>query len=111
MDSDYLECCLWDIAQCSAYMNRRFGGMYHLHLQGRKFSRARNQRAAGTLFKSGSTIIFPRRSNGKEARNRIVAVYNILTKCYFVDKIKEILVNPKERDHLGDVIFECLDLL
>jgi succinylglutamate desuccinylase len=26
----------WDIAPCSRYMNRRFGGTYHLHLQGRK---------------------------------------------------------------------------
>jgi hypothetical protein len=25
-----------DIAPCSPYMNRRFGEMYHLHLQGRK---------------------------------------------------------------------------
>jgi hypothetical protein len=24
----------WDIAPCSPYMNRRFGGTYHLHLQG-----------------------------------------------------------------------------
>jgi hypothetical protein len=27
---------LWDIAPCSPYMNRRFGGMYHIHLPGRK---------------------------------------------------------------------------
>jgi hypothetical protein len=26
----------WYIAPCSTYMNRRFGGTYHLHLQGRK---------------------------------------------------------------------------
>jgi hypothetical protein len=26
----------WDISQCSPYMNRCFGGTYHLHLQGRK---------------------------------------------------------------------------
>jgi hypothetical protein len=26
----------WDIAPCSLYMNRSFGGTYHLHLQGRK---------------------------------------------------------------------------
>jgi hypothetical protein len=25
-----------DIASCSPYMNRRFEGKYHLHLQGRK---------------------------------------------------------------------------
>jgi hypothetical protein len=26
----------WDIAPCSPYVNRRFGGTYHLYLQGRK---------------------------------------------------------------------------
>jgi hypothetical protein len=28
----------WDIALCSQYMNRRFGGTYHLPFQGRKSS-------------------------------------------------------------------------
>jgi hypothetical protein len=27
---------LWDIPLCSPYVNRHFGGAYHLHLQGRK---------------------------------------------------------------------------
>jgi hypothetical protein len=36
----------WDIALCSPYVNRRFGGTYHLHLQGRK-SDERNRRVAG----------------------------------------------------------------
>jgi hypothetical protein len=27
---------LWDIEQCRPYMNHRFGGKYHLHLQERK---------------------------------------------------------------------------
>jgi hypothetical protein len=26
----------WDIAQCNPYVNRLFGGTYHLHIQGRK---------------------------------------------------------------------------
>jgi hypothetical protein len=26
----------WDVAPCTASVNRRFGGMYRLHLQGRK---------------------------------------------------------------------------
>jgi hypothetical protein len=35
----------WDITPCSPLkVNRRFGGTYRLHLQGRKISRARNQR-------------------------------------------------------------------
>jgi hypothetical protein len=32
----------WDIAPCSRYVNRCFGGTYHLHLQGRKIGRATN---------------------------------------------------------------------
>jgi hypothetical protein len=27
---------LWDIALCSLYVNRCYGGTYHLHLQGKK---------------------------------------------------------------------------
>jgi hypothetical protein len=35
----------WDITQCSPLrVKRRFGGTYRLQLQGRKISRARNQR-------------------------------------------------------------------
>jgi hypothetical protein len=26
----------WDVAPCITCVNRRFGGMYHLHLQGKK---------------------------------------------------------------------------
>jgi hypothetical protein len=26
----------WDIAPCIPYVNQRFGGTYHLHLQGQK---------------------------------------------------------------------------
>jgi hypothetical protein len=34
----------WDITPCNPLkVNRRFGGTYCLHLQGRKISRARNQ--------------------------------------------------------------------
>jgi hypothetical protein len=28
----------WNIAQCSPYVNRRFGETYHLHIQGRKLA-------------------------------------------------------------------------
>jgi hypothetical protein len=35
----------WDITPCSPLkVDRRFGGTYRLHLQGRRISRARNQR-------------------------------------------------------------------
>jgi hypothetical protein len=34
----------WNITPCSPLrVNRRFGGVYHHHLQGRRISRARNQ--------------------------------------------------------------------
>jgi hypothetical protein len=29
----------WDIARCSTYINRRFGGTYRLHLQDRKLAK------------------------------------------------------------------------
>jgi hypothetical protein len=39
----------WDITPCSPLsVNRRFGGTYHLHLQGRIISSARNQQANKT---------------------------------------------------------------
>jgi hypothetical protein len=37
----------WAIMSCSPLqVNRRFGGTYHLYLQGRKVSQERNQRKA-----------------------------------------------------------------
>jgi hypothetical protein len=41
----------WDITPCSLLkVNGRFGGTYRLHLQGRKISRARNERESRALF-------------------------------------------------------------
>jgi hypothetical protein len=40
---------LWDVALCRSCMNRRFGGTYRLHLQGRKI------RERETSFHSRST--------------------------------------------------------
>jgi hypothetical protein len=38
----------WDITLCSPLkVNRRFGGIHRLHLQGRKINQARSQRGAG----------------------------------------------------------------
>jgi hypothetical protein len=28
----------WDIVPCSSYVNRRFGAMHHIHLQGQKLA-------------------------------------------------------------------------
>jgi hypothetical protein len=50
----------WDIMPCSPLkVNRRFGGIYHLHLQDQRISRARNQhesRAVGFLLGYFSTL-------------------------------------------------------
>jgi hypothetical protein len=34
----------WDVAPCRYFVNRRFGGTYRLHLQGKKYPPAMNQR-------------------------------------------------------------------
>jgi hypothetical protein len=34
----------WDVAPCKYFVNLRFGGMYRLHLQGRRNPQAMNQR-------------------------------------------------------------------
>jgi hypothetical protein len=34
----------WDVAACRYFVNRRFGGKYRLHLQGRRNPRTINQR-------------------------------------------------------------------
>jgi hypothetical protein len=46
----YKSIIFWDITSCSPLsVNRRFGGTYRFHLQGRKISSARNQRASRWL--------------------------------------------------------------
>jgi hypothetical protein len=39
----------WDMTPCTPVkVNRRFGGIYHLHLEGRRISQARNWHVAGS---------------------------------------------------------------
>jgi hypothetical protein len=39
----------WDMTPCSPLkVNRRFGGTYRLHFQGRRINQTRNQRSSGT---------------------------------------------------------------
>jgi hypothetical protein len=45
-----------DIAPCSVYMIRRFGGTYHFYLQGKKISQARNG-LHGAIFQKMATFI------------------------------------------------------
>jgi hypothetical protein len=41
---------LWDIMPCSPLkVNRRFGGKFRLHLQGRRASKARDQHGPGSF--------------------------------------------------------------
>jgi hypothetical protein len=47
----------WDIALCSPYMNRRFEGTYHLHLQGRKSAKQQTSMKAG----GQNMVLYPRR--------------------------------------------------
>jgi hypothetical protein len=41
----------WDMALCSLYGNRRFGGMYHLHLKGKRLA---NQEASAQHAEDGN---------------------------------------------------------
>jgi hypothetical protein len=59
----YKSTSFWDITLCSQLkVNGRFGGIYHLHLQGRKISRTTNHRDAGNnaLFSSKISVAFER---------------------------------------------------
>jgi hypothetical protein len=40
----------WDIAPCSPYMNRCFGGTYHRHLQGRKSAEQETSESSSFLL-------------------------------------------------------------
>jgi hypothetical protein len=42
-----LTAVFWDVVPCESCKNRRFGGMCHLHLQGRKIRVRRNTLAVG----------------------------------------------------------------
>jgi hypothetical protein len=49
----------WDVMPCRSCVNRRFGGTYRLHLQGRKNPRARNKREQVAAIISLNSV-FPR---------------------------------------------------
>jgi hypothetical protein len=46
----------WDVALCRYWVNRRFGGTYRLHLQGRKSSREEPASAGGSQLANFSTL-------------------------------------------------------
>jgi hypothetical protein len=55
----------WDITQCSLLkVNRRFGGTYCLHLQGRKLSWARKQHDSRWLLPSLLSLFFDPEDGG-----------------------------------------------
>jgi hypothetical protein len=41
----------WDVGPCRYFVNRRFGGIYRLHLQGIRNPRAMNQREQVTVVR------------------------------------------------------------
>jgi hypothetical protein len=49
------DAALWDVAPCRSCSNRRFGGTYRLHLQGRKI-RERGT-SASRWFQTGSSLM------------------------------------------------------
>jgi hypothetical protein len=48
----------WDVAPCRYFVNRRFGGTYHLHLQGIRNPRAMNQRKQVGVYAGSSLVDF-----------------------------------------------------
>jgi hypothetical protein len=73
----------WDVAPCRYCINRRFGGMYSLHLQGRrkkKNLRAMNQReqvAAGDGSSLAEFLFLLPPENGGDKFLRNIGLYNI----------------------------------
>jgi hypothetical protein len=49
----------WDRAQCSQYMNQRFGETYHLHLQGQESVKQEASKLAGGSH-TGYMVLHPR---------------------------------------------------
>jgi hypothetical protein len=48
----------WDITPCSSLLvKRRFGGIYRLHLQGRRISQVRNQHEASSKKDGGEVFL------------------------------------------------------
>jgi hypothetical protein len=70
----------WDIAPCSLYMNRRFGGTYHLYLQGRKSAKQNNQRAQLPSYLLSWLIFNP--EDGGDTFLRNVSTYMDYTVLY-----------------------------
>jgi hypothetical protein len=59
----------WDVALCRYFVNRRFGGMYHLHLQGIRNPRAINQGEEVTTAYSYSDFLYPEDGGDTFLRN------------------------------------------
>jgi bisphosphoglycerate-dependent phosphoglycerate mutase len=48
----------WDVAPCRYYVNRRFGGTYRVHLQGRSNSGALNQLEQIAVYSYLLTLVY-----------------------------------------------------
>jgi hypothetical protein len=76
----------WDITPCSPLkVNRRFGGTYRLNLQGRKISRARNQRESGWQGEHGvisqKIVLFITTSVRTSNPTEFKVFYSGVTRC------------------------------
>jgi hypothetical protein len=49
----------WDVAPCRSCVNRRFGGIYRLHLQSRKIRERGTRRSIELYSKSSLTVSSP----------------------------------------------------
>jgi hypothetical protein len=73
----------WDIRPCGpSKVNRRFGGTYRLHLQGRRISRESNQRD-GRWQAEGFCLAYSSTMNVEATRSSETSVnFQPTTRCY-----------------------------
>jgi hypothetical protein len=71
----------WDVALCRSWVNRRFGGMYRHHLQGRKI-RSREPASAGGCIPEDDILQSHRCKNLKSYITHNMYTYNLhLPQC------------------------------
>jgi hypothetical protein len=100
----------WDVALCRSCVNRRFGGMYRLHLQGRKI---REQVAAhtGSLLTDFSTLKMEVIRSSKtsvhtRSTRRHIPEDSILHKIYYFSQIYQKHTTSAIRVHM-EILLMC----
>jgi hypothetical protein len=75
----------WDITPYSPLsINRRFGGTYSLHLQGKKISRARNQRETRCVISQKMVLWMINVLNNESPLYIFIKILNIPTEVFEV---------------------------